>query len=930
VGCLAIFHSTLLYGQTAASDLDGPIVFQTNAQSVVLDVVVTGRNGQPVEGLQKGDFLLLEDGHPQTITSFEEHTGAQPVQAPLPELPPDIFTNAPRVKPTDSVTILLFDTLNTPPEDLSRLRDQILKYVKGLRPGRPVAIFGLGSRLRLIQGITTDPGVLTEALSKQKGRTPLLWSEADLGMDANRVQSPFDVGTPFLKQLQADEKADQSDSLINATLDGFQELARSLAGVPGRKNVVWLSGAFPSIVLADPNLPINPSSVARNYQDEVRKTDTLLAAAQVAIYPIGAKGLATNSQAIDGPIKAWRENEMEEIASEHDSHVRNPDQATMDQVARETGGFAFYDANGLDQALARVMDQGSHFYTLIYTPTNSEPDGRYRKMAVRLSTNSYKLRYRPGYYAAGGKAVPAVADDHPLLSFMRPGMPDSTQIRFTLKVQPAASLARASGAPQTGNDVNKNRTRAGDNQKLKGPLTCYTVEFGVPAHDLLFDVASDGGRRGRLESLLVVYDQDGKPSNWIRRYFDLHFDAAQYASVQVHGIRFRLEIDVPKSGVYLQCGVYDQLSNETGTLKIPLSSVVTGQAAASKSFAEVPAPSSGGPEGPAPPPFGTLSVQPSTSTVQTQAASSASLARVPAISPSSPEGNHATPLSGKEVPLVYAKLATYLDDPLQSLKMAVPTLDGLKYDASQEQLPAILTRLGQAIDNALPRLPDLVSREDVFHGPLGPAEIPTGMVFSGLSAEVKPYQKYKYLIICSRTPQGATKVEESRTDLSGQPIQSDQLSLLGYGFAYQWLLFSGANQAEFRFRYLGQQNIDGRKTFVVAFAQKPEQVKVPVHFMFGGKPFPVFFQGVLWIDQSTSSIALIRTDLLGSLSNLPLERLTTELRFSPVRIHDFGETFWLPRELHIAVQQTTAAAEEDHRYSDYHLYHASIRMVPSP
>jgi len=191
----------------------------------------------------------------------------------------------------------------------------MLKYVKGLKPGRPVAIFALGARLRLIQGITTDPAVLTESLNKQKGGTPLLWSEADLGMDANSVQSPFDAGTPFLKQLQADEKADQTDHLVNATLDAFQELARSLAGVPGRKNVVWLSGAFPSIVLADPNLVINPSSVARNYEDEVRKTDTLLAAAQVAIYPIGVKGLATNSRAIDGPIKAWRENEMEEIAS---------------------------------------------------------------------------------------------------------------------------------------------------------------------------------------------------------------------------------------------------------------------------------------------------------------------------------------------------------------------------------------------------------------------------------------------------------------------------------------------------------------------------------------------------------------------------------------------------------------------------------------
>jgi VWFA-related protein len=929
VGCLAIYLSTPLYGQHAAPDLNGPIVFQTNAQSVVLDVVVTGRNGQPVDGLQRGDFLLSEDGHPQTITSFEEHTGSQPVQAPLPELPPNIFTNAPRVKLTDSVTILLFDTLNTPPEDLTRLRDQMLKYVKGLEPGRPMAIFVLGSRLRLTQGITTDSAVLTEALSKQKGGTPLLWSEADLGMDTNTVQSVFDVGTPFLKQLQADEKGDHSDSLVNATLAGFQELARSLAGIPGRKNVVWLSGSFPSIVLADPNLVINPSSVARSYADEVRKTDTLLAAARVAIYPIGAKGLATNPQPIDGPVKAWRENEMEEIASEHDTRVRNPDQATMDQVARETGGLASYDVNRLDQALGRVMDQGSHFYTLTYTPTNSQADGRYRKMEVRLSANSYKLSYRPGYYAAGGKAASAGADDRPLLSFMRPGMPDSTQIRFTLKVQPEASLTGASGIPQTGNEVNKTRARAGDNHKLKGLLTRYTVDFGIPAHDLIFDVASDGGRRGRLESMLVVYDRDGKPWNWLRRYFDLHWDTAEYASVQVHGIHFRVEIDVPKSGVYLQCGVYDQLSNETGTLKILLSSVVTGRAAASKSFAEAPAPSSGVPEVPATPPSGTLAVPPKTTIVQTQTATSASLAAVPTIPAHGPEGNQATPASGKDLPLAYAKPANFLDAPLQSLKTAVPTLDGLNYDARQDQLPAILARLAETIDDVLPRLPDLVSREEVVHGAKAPLH-PISTVLGNLSIEGKSSEEYKYLIICHHAANGATTVEESRTDRSGQPIQPDKLSLLAYGLAYQWLLFSGANQPELRFRYLGQQSIDGRKTFVVAFAQKPEQVAVPAHFIWGGKPIPIFYQGVLWIDQSSSNVALIRTDLLEPLPNSQLQKLTTDLHFSSVRIHDLGATFWLPREVHIVVQETNTAAEEDHQYSDYHLYHATVRMVPSP
>src|SRR5271155_1233740 len=120
--------------------------------------------------------------------------------------------------------------------------------------------------------------------------------------------------------------------------------------------------------------------------------------------------------------------------------------------------------------LARVMDHGSHFYTLTYTPANSQPDGRYRKIEVKLASDRYKLAYRPGYYAASGKAVPAGSGDQSLHPFMHAGMPDSTQIHFALQVE-----------PQSRGDGDKSRVHAGDNDKLKGPLTRYTVEFGIAA-----------------------------------------------------------------------------------------------------------------------------------------------------------------------------------------------------------------------------------------------------------------------------------------------------------------------------------------------------------------------------------------------------------------------------------------------------------------
>jgi hypothetical protein len=302
----------------------------------------------------------------------------------------------------------------------------------------------------------------------------------------------------------------------------------------------------------------------RGYEDEVRKTDALLAASRVAIYPMAAEGVTTNIDV---------EQNVPLVAS---------NRSTMDLIARDTGGIAFYDINEFSGVLSRVIDHGSHFYTLSYVPTNTATDGKYRNTEVKVSTEGYKLAYRRGYYAVGGKSAQGGTAGHPPHGFMRPGMPDATQIHFALQVEPEASLSGKSPAPQVSTQV-ESSTYAGGNNRLKGPRTRYTVEFGIAQQDLQLNAGSDGTRRGRIESTLVVYDHDGKAVSWIVKHVDLHIDAAHYKSVQVNGIHFPLEIDIPKSGVFLQAGVYDEVSNQNGTLEIPLSSVVTGQAAHSES-----------------------------------------------------------------------------------------------------------------------------------------------------------------------------------------------------------------------------------------------------------------------------------------------------------------------------------------------------------
>jgi VWFA-related protein len=590
-GSLALVFTSFLRGQTPAPDQKERIAFRTNARTVVVDVVVTDRSGRPVQGLHKEAFLVDEDGHAQKITSFEEHTGTRssPTLANLPDLPTNVFINIPRVKLADSVTVLLFDALNTVLADQDYVRSQMFKYLKDPAPGRRMAIFTLGTRLRLIQNLTDDPAMLAAALSNlNRGAgpqlSPVLPTKSETETDRKAVDQIRDVPGILMSQqldavkalegFQAEQVTSRENLRVAMTLDALQLLARYLSGISGRKNLVWFSSAFPLAVfrnLGQSTIEEGYLGGQRDYVEKVRKTDVLLARAQVAVYPLAAGGVAVGSL-YDNELAPHGQAAVEAAqgTAQYDDLMQRAAYVAMEEIAKDTGGQAFY-TNGLSEALAQVADNGSYYYTLSYTPANLADDGRFRKIQVKLDRGNYKLAYRRGYFAVDAKAErEASSQPHidPLQPLMSPGMPDSTQIPLALRVRAGAIPAGA--------------TEAGDNNKLdkvKGPLTRYTLDLVVAASGVQLETTAKGTHHGRLEAALVAYDQDGQALNWEFRQLDLDLDAAQYAKEQDNGVNLHLEIDVPKSGAYLRSGVYDWTSSLAGTLELPLSKLQSGQAA---------------------------------------------------------------------------------------------------------------------------------------------------------------------------------------------------------------------------------------------------------------------------------------------------------------------------------------------------------------
>ncbi len=598
-----------LFAQTAVPDENGRLVFKANARTVLLDVVVTGRDGKPVQGLKKEDFQVGEDGHPQAITFFEEHSGAHPLTASessLPPLPPNIFTNIPRVPPSDAVTVLLLDSMNTQLADQSFVHAQMLKYLKNIPPGTRMAIFTLGNSLGYVQGFTDDASQLSAAIRDPKlgggpVTSPLLASSGDKASNQTLTSQMAEAiganpstatsgALAALQQFLAEQSASQTDLRVKNTLEAFQELSGYLAGIPGRKNVIWFSSAFPLVLF--PNTDLRDAfAVSREYDPIVRKTSAMLAAAQVSVYPVAAEGNSTDSlynaderfeAKSSAPAQATQTSatapspeskqqmaqQMELGSLQQDSVQRNANHTAMQVIAQDTGGTATINTNGLSEAVARVVDQGSYFYTITYTPTNTATNGKYRKIQVKLAREDSgdKLAYRRGYYAADTKEAKAEAEKpvgDPLHPFMGPGMPDTTQIPLALRVQRIA--AQATTAPQK---------PLGDNPNLKPPLTRYRVDFVIAASGLELDANPDGSRHGKIEATVLVYDHEGVALNWIVRSLDLDMDAARYAQVKANGVNFYLEIDAPSSGAILRSGVFDLNANLAGTVEVPLSNVV--------------------------------------------------------------------------------------------------------------------------------------------------------------------------------------------------------------------------------------------------------------------------------------------------------------------------------------------------------------------
>ncbi|MGA8309160.1 MAG: VWA domain-containing protein, partial [Terriglobales bacterium] len=164
-GIIAIVVAVGGWFQAAPSTSEVPApTIRVSTHLVLVDVVVTDKQGKPVTGLRQEDFVVQEKGKNQKVAFFTAPGESQ--NQPPPVLPPGIYSNKPEYRsPGGPLVILLLDAANTPFKDQAYARQQMLKFVKEeYKPGQRIAVFTLTNSLGVLQDFTADPAVLLKAL----------------------------------------------------------------------------------------------------------------------------------------------------------------------------------------------------------------------------------------------------------------------------------------------------------------------------------------------------------------------------------------------------------------------------------------------------------------------------------------------------------------------------------------------------------------------------------------------------------------------------------------------------------------------------------------------------------------------------------------------------------------------------------------------
>jgi VWFA-related protein len=399
------------------SQMDSTATFKVRVNLVQVRVIVRDSSGKPIDNLTRQDFLLYDQGKPQTITNFSVETAETRWQraAAVAKTQEDAAAtgdasgNKPPVLPERFVA-LVFDDTHLSLQDASFARSQADHFLDSSAPTDRVGIYTTSGQNTL--EFTADKAALHRAIL---GVVPRPLTPQSVGTEcpevthymADQIENKRDTQAQAVAieetvqcQFNGDEsKQGQALAIVQTavfralntgdleneyTYRHLEDILRRLSSMPGERIMLLVSPGF---------------LLTTQYLDESGVIDRANRA-NVVINTIDARGLYAPdvmgdiSRPSSDSFRTAGQKTMYRVAAQQEN------QYVLGDLAYGTGGTFFHNSNDLQGGLRLAGLAPEVSYVLAFSPLNRKWDGQYHLIRVALAKKSkYSIQARRGYYA---------------------------------------------------------------------------------------------------------------------------------------------------------------------------------------------------------------------------------------------------------------------------------------------------------------------------------------------------------------------------------------------------------------------------------------------------------------------------------------------------------------------------------------------------
>jgi VWFA-related protein len=557
----SLIYTSLLLATSAfaqGGQAEGTPTIRSTTRLVLVPTVVKDKSGRPVSGLKKEDFILQENGKPRQIAVFEEvRSGGdirfQPLSA---EGQPNQFSNRYQASPGARLRILALDTTSSDLINQQRSRDAMLKYLAdSFDPGVPTALVVMRDNgLSLIYDFTTDPRALGAALKavttttgrKDSGDPPAhgnTMAAAEMMQPNQTLTDPYLMNRLLAFSRDPDgiyKRLDQNRAVM-ATMENFRHLAHAYGGLPGRKELIWVTASFP-FKFQDPY-----EIDEYDYSVVYRETFEALNNANIAVYPIDLKGLLVQlfpdisyCNSCGGEYKAFTGGAGLMGPETNNLNISAAEIASLETIANQTGGKAYYNRNDIEKSIGEAAGDTNEYYMLgFYAAPDADKKSEWRRLKVKTRDGSYKIRSRGGYFNRTSESESRVRNQDLRLAMV-------SDVAFT-------------GVPLMIHFAGITDQGAKKRVRFEAILPPDTATIGT-----------EGGEHIDLEFYGVVVDTGGKVFSSFKQPFAAKLNAQAITQVKTSGITYGSNLDLDPGQYRIRMVVRDNLNGKIGSVVAPL------------------------------------------------------------------------------------------------------------------------------------------------------------------------------------------------------------------------------------------------------------------------------------------------------------------------------------------------------------------------